>query len=200
MKNSLADNVYTKIRDSIIAGEVSSREPILEQAVADQYGISKLTAREILQRLCHEKYLNSFPRKGYLISEITPEQCHKIQQVRFQVEAFALRLIVKFASSKGLDSLKMISDQESGSKDPYQTANSRFHLGLAELSGNQYIYDVVYPYIGYIARYAVMGIRYGRFSQDRNYHSEIIDALEAHDIEAAQRYLRLDLQLEESDI
>ena len=91
MKEKLADAVYGKIRDAIMTGELASDELIQEQRVADRYGISKITAREVLQRLCHDKYLKSFPRKGYLIVDLSPAQLNMLQKLRYQVEALALK-------------------------------------------------------------------------------------------------------------
>ena len=48
MKEKLADTVYNKIRDAIMTGEFTSDDMIQEQAVADQYHVSKITAREVL--------------------------------------------------------------------------------------------------------------------------------------------------------
>ncbi|AGC67082.1 transcriptional regulator [Thermoclostridium stercorarium subsp. stercorarium DSM 8532] len=200
MSQSVSDKVYEILRDSIITGKISNREVLLEQSIADEYGISKITARGILQKLCHEKYLICYPRKGYLVNEITPEQCRKIQQLRYQIEALALRLIARQNPGKGLATLKEILEQQDDSKDPYQTINTRFHLALAKLSGNEYIYDVLYPYLGYVARYAITSIERGRFSPENNFHREIVFSLENNDINAALNFLRLDLQLDEDEI
>ena len=86
------------------------------------------------------------------------------------------------------------------SKGPYQTINTRFHLLLAKLSGNEYIYDVLYPYLGYVARYAIASIERGRFSPETNYHYNILHSLKNKDINTALNYLRLDLQLEKDEI
>ena len=86
MKEKLADAVYGKIRDAIMTGELASDELIQEQRVADRYGISKITAREVLQRLCHDKYLKSFPRKGNMIVDLSLAQLIMLQKLRYQVE------------------------------------------------------------------------------------------------------------------
>ena len=139
MSQSISDKVYIKLRDSIITGEISNREIILEQSIADKFGISKITARGILKQLCHEKYLNCYPRKGYLVNEITHEQCRKIQQLRYQIEALALRLIASQNLSKGLTTLKQILEKQNFSKDPYQTINTQFHLALEIVGQPVYI-------------------------------------------------------------
>ncbi len=200
MKKTLVESVYSAIRDAIITGQLGTNQLILEQNIADEYGISKVTARETLQRLCHEKYLKSYPRKGYLINEITPKQCYQIQQVRYQIEGFSLRLVIKNCSDQEIHSLKEILEQPQTNNDPYETVNSRFHLRLAELSGNRYIYDTLYSYIGSVCRYAITGsIAYKSFS-GQSYHDEIIQALSSRDIQSALTWLRQDLQLKADDV
>jgi len=76
-------------------GTITTQQLILEQDCADTYGISKPAAREVLQRLCHENYLKSYPRKGYMVREITPDECIQSQQVRYQLEAYCIRLLIK---------------------------------------------------------------------------------------------------------
>lgn len=200
MKNTIVDTVYSKIRDAIVTGEIDSKQLILEQGIADQYGISKVTARETLQRLCHEKYLKSYPRKGYLVNEITPQQCFQIQQVRYQIEALSLRLVIKHSTEQELEGLKDILQQQGNGTDPYDTINTKFHMRLAELSRNQYIYDTLYTYMGSISRYALTGaISYKNFT-DTHYHMDIVKALQERNPQAALHYLRLDIQLSEEDI
>ena len=55
--------------------------------------------------------------------------------------------------------------------------------------------DVLYPYLGYVARYATASIERGRFSPETNYHSQHLHSLKNKDINTALNYLRLDLQL-----
>ena len=103
MKEKLADAVYGKIRDAIMTGELASDELIQEQRVADRYGISKITAREVRPRLCYDRYLKSFPRKGYLILDLSPAQLNMLQKLRYQVEALALKEIVRHCADRELD-------------------------------------------------------------------------------------------------
>ena len=200
MKNTIVDTVYAKIRDAIVTGEIDANRLILEQSIADQYGISKVTARETLQRLCHEKYLKSYPRKGYLINEITPRQCFQIQQVRYQIESLSLRLVIKNSTEQDLDGLKEILSQQGEGNDPYDTINTKFHMRLAELSKNQYIYDTLYTYMGSISRYAMTGAIAYKTYTGTDHHNDILSALHARDVKAALHFLRLDMQLDEEDI
>ncbi len=200
MKEKLADTVYGKIRDMIMTGALDSEDMLQEQRVADQYGISKITAREVLQRLCHDKYLKSLPRKGYLIVDISPAQLNMLQKVRFQVESLALKEIIRHCSDSQLDELQAILDAPTATQhDPYATLNSRFHLQIARMSKNPYLYDTMYEFIGSICRYA-MTVGKGTVSSRENHHQQIVDAMRRRDIPAALEELRMDLQLEQDEV
>ena len=200
MKEKLADAVYGKIRDAIMTGELASDELIQEQRVADRYGISKITAREVLQRLCYDRYLKSFPRKGYLILDLSPAQLNMLQKLRYQVEALALKEIVRHCADRALDELETILGVPSPPQhDPYGTVNSRFHLQIARMSKNPYLYDTIYGFIGLVCRYA-MTVGKGTVIDTDDHHWEMLRALRRRDIPAALEELRLDLQLEKDEV
>ncbi len=200
MKPTLADTVYDKLRDAIVNGEMATGEVLLEQVVAQRYGISKVTAREILQRLCSGKYLVSYPRKGYLINEITAYQAKQLQRVRYQVEAFAMREIVNRCTDAEIATLLDILKMEQTSSDPYDTINSRFHLHVAELSGSPFIFDSMYSYMGPICRYAITNASQGGFGIEDSRHPAIVQALLDRNVPAALENLRIDLQLTPEEI
>lgn len=200
MTEKLTDRVYRQMRDEIMTGGIGSDDLLQEQQVASRYGVSKVTAREVLQRLCHEKYLKSLPRKGYLILDLTPGQLNMMQKLRYQVEALALKEIVKNCADADLDALAAVLATPSDARhDPYGTLNSRFHLKIAELSGNPYLYDTMYGYIGSICRYAMTAGK-GVVIDTDNHHRQMLDALRRRDIQAALEELRLDLQLSEDEV
>lgn len=200
MKKSLADTVYAQLRDAITKGELAAGEVLLEQMVAQNYGISKATAREILQRLCNDKYLTSYPRKGYLINELTAYQARQLQQVRYQVESFALRQIIKHSSDEDIASLKEVLGMEQQGRDPYDTVNSKFHLRIAELSGSPYVYDTIYGFMGPICRFAITNTPQGGFGAEDSRHEAIVDALLKRNVDAALENLRVDLKLNKEDV
>lgn len=200
MKKQAVAEAYQTIRDEIIGGVTRSEQIILEQGVAERFGISKLAAREVLQRLCNDKYLKSFPRKGYLVTDITAVQLRKIQQVRYQLEALAIRLVIKRCGDEEIRQLYDIINCSAEGLDPHDSVSSRFHLKLAQLSGNEYIGDALYTYLGYTSRYALTAVFANRFSDYRAYHADLVHALLLRDVPAALEALRRDIMLGEKDV
>lgn len=197
---SLADALYARLRDAIFTCSIPVNLMLNEQHVAAEYGVSKLTARETLKRLCAEKLLVSYPRKGYLVNQISAAQCTQMQQVRYQVEGFAIREIIRRRSDEEIRSLLPILDMEGDGSDPYGTINYQFHTALARLSGSPYIEDTLSSYIGQICRYAISMAPKGMYTKETSHHRQMVEAMLARDAQAALEELRLDLCLDKEEI
>lgn len=193
MPKTTAADIYTAIRREIITGIIPKNQLLLEQEVAQRFSVNRLTAREALQKLCMGKYLKNFPRKGYLVVDITREQLIKIQQVRFQIEALSIRLVIQNCTDQEIGQLKDILSSDGSPWDPDLSVTNRFHLQIAQLSGNEYIYDTLYTFLGYTTRYAMTAVLANRFSGYVDYHDQILDAMLRRNIDEAVEWLHKDL-------
>lgn len=201
---SKKDSVYYSLLNSIVDGTITTQQIIQEQDCANTYGISKVLAREVLQRLCHENYLKSYPRKGYMVREITPDECIQSQQVRYQLEAYCVRLLIRNGDPEKIRQLyDQTADKESPA-DPFHpslTNNTLFHLSLARLTGNRYLEEALQPYLDHASRCVV--IFHFPFTEGADYsdrHTQILDAILRKDTEAALAYLCEDLLLDPSEV
>ena len=106
--DSKSDLLFQTIQSRILSGSLTPGSLLLEQQVAEEFYVGRQTARETLKRLCQEHYLKSFPRKGYLVTGITPEECRQIQCLRYQLESYAIRLAASQASLQSLKKLDVL--------------------------------------------------------------------------------------------
>lgn len=201
---SKKDTVYYAILNSIIDGSISSQQLIQEQDCANTYGISKVLAREVLQRLCHENYLQSYPRKGYMVREITPAECLQSQQVRYQLEAYCIRLLIRRGNPDEIRALYALCQSESspaGPRHPHLTNNTLFHLRLAALTGNRFLEEALQAYLDHASRCVVI-FHYPTAAQLHysNRHKEILDAILAKDAPSALSYLCEDLMVDPAEV
>lgn len=197
MAQTMARTIYEDYREAVISGALQPGNMLGEQQVADRYGASKMPVREALHQLCQEGYLVSYPRRGYVVSNITEEDFREIQQVRLPLELLAAELAICQASEEELRGLYEIISQGTGPEHTLgqvHASNSSFHLELARLSGNKRLYASLEHLIGQVRR---AGYRF--YSQaaleERHYHRDIADALLARDVERAKALLRRDLEL-----
>lgn len=83
---SLGERVYRSLKEDILAARVGRDELLLEQSLAERYGVSKTPVREALRLLVHDGLLLVLPRKGYMVRPVG------LQDV---VEVFEMRRILE---------------------------------------------------------------------------------------------------------
>jgi DNA-binding GntR family transcriptional regulator len=200
MKLTIAKQIYQDLRESIISGEIQPGLMLGENEMAEKYNSSKMPVREALHQLCQEGYLISYPRRGYVVTNITEEDFYEVQQVRLPLELLSVELVIEKASRDeimGLYDILCAPELETAGKPTnsrLHNINSLFHLELARLSQNKRLYDSLSHLIAEVSR---AGYRFYSPSilKERHFHERIIDALLEKDAEKAKILLREDLKI-----
>ena len=193
---TLANRVYVSLRDEIINGNITANDILSEKDVAEKYEVSKAPVREALQILCQEGYLKSYPRRGYMVNEVSQQECCLMQQFRFYLESAVVSNIIDQASDEKIRTLyEIIAAQievQPKEKSPFKAANTQFHVAMAELAENHYLADTLHYYVSSVTRVV---IRYPAMAklQKKEDHAAIVDALLARDKEKAIDLLYDDL-------
>jgi len=201
---TIARQIYSDLRQDIIEGRILPGHMLGEQELADQYRSSKMPVREALHQLCQEGYLISYPRRGYVVSNITEDDFFEVQQLRMALEIMSMDLIIRKATREEILNLKNILDEyneaETGSAGTkalmakLHSINTRFHMGIAELSGNKRLCNAMTHLLGEVSR---AGYRFYSLTKlkGRHFHERIVDALLERDLEKAKAALKEDLEL-----
>ena len=182
MEEKLSDKIYAEIRNGIIDGEYSARDFLSEAQVAKKYGVSKAPVKEALHILADQGYLISYPRRGYMINTYSDEELDKIQEIRKTLEALCVRLAIAKASDEELEELRFYRDGETRALDPRETVNFKFHIGLARLSGNEFLVDTLIPLVIKASMNKI------NCEADIDNFDKIIDAMLARDEAKALQY------------
>lgn len=188
----LTDTIYIKLRDEIFNARYKPNELITERQIAEKYGTSKLTAGEVLQRLCSEGHLTSYPRSGYMVTVLTPLETRQLSRIRAAIEGLVLEIICKECSDEDIRSLHLLLEMPQGQEIGMSEQNRRFHMGLAELTHDRFVISTLRDILGSLSRVEqnVSGL-YGDLWQ--NEHIRILDALTRRDLAAAKEALAADL-------
>lgn len=84
-RESLANQIYAELRKRLSRGEIKFGEKLVDVAVADSMGVSRMPVREALSRLVHEGYLIGTSR-GYELRRISLEEAAEIFEMRRLLE------------------------------------------------------------------------------------------------------------------
>ncbi len=87
---TLGDRVYDLMRDRILAGDLAGGEPIRQDSLAAELGISKIPLREALTRLEQNGLVNSHANRGYMVSLLSAGEAEEVFALRLKLEPDAV--------------------------------------------------------------------------------------------------------------
>lgn len=188
----LTDSTYQELRRDIFNAKYKPNELITERQIAEKYAVSKLTAGEVLHRLCSEGHLTSYPRSGYMVTTLMPKEVAQIKKIRYVLESLALEEICENASDEGIAKLGAFIVTEPDKAPDFTELNTRFHLALVSLSGNAFLVKMVEDLVGTLSRVEHhIPQEMHRTWQDE--HIALLRALSERDIGKAKLHLKKDL-------
>lgn len=187
MKNKISDTIYDALLRDIVTGTYSPREFISEAQIAAKYDVSKAPVKEAMHILASEGFLVSYPKRGYMINMYTSEEINKIQEIRQVLETLAVRKAIASATDEELNALRFYQKNEDMQYRPGETVNTKFHMGIARLSNNEFLEETLYPLLLKASAYNIKG------KADTQNFDRIVDAMLARDEELAIKCLLVDI-------
>lgn len=187
MKEKLSEKIFAQLRGDIIAGKYTARDFISESEIAERYGVSKAPVKDALHLLADQGYLVSYPRKGYMVNTFTNEEVNQIQQIRRCLETLCVQLVIENASEADIEALRDTTTGADMSAEPEKTINYRFHMGLANISGNPMLGRTLEKLVNIASMTQIH-----RTPDVSNFH-HIIDALLRRDREQAEYWIKTDI-------
>jgi DNA-binding GntR family transcriptional regulator len=184
----LIDSVYEKLKEEVFMAKYKPNELIKERDIAEKYGVSKVTAGEVLHRLCGEGHLTSYPRSGYMVTTLTPLEMKQLKRMRIAVESLALEIICEEASDEEIDNLNSYIKNDFNEGDSATILNSKFHMAVANLTNDKFVISLMETLLGSASR-VEQHVAAGRRAGWQKYHVDIIKKLNQRDADAAKRIL-----------
>lgn len=170
--------------------------------MVEELGVSKSPVRGALILLCEENVIQSIPRLGYKVLQITPDQVQKLTEARFALEPFMLEKAWPQMREEQITQLTMHLRQskETELKDTSihenWMRNIRFHMLLASFAENEYLLSSLEHVLKSCARAAAQyylhtrGIPQG----EADLHDAIVNAITRRDYQAAMETLKQDMR------
>ena len=199
MADNLQDQLYQRIRESLLAGRFQPGERLKIRDLAAEWGTSPMPVRAALQRLVAEGALEGEPQRSVRVPPMTRERYQNIFQVRLGLEGLAVELATPRLTPANLAELRdcvVRMDQaiEQRQVQAYLNANSQFHLLLYSACGNpvllrsiESLWLQVGPFFNQLFTGADLSLRLNDF------HEEAFTAIEAGDAKAARQAMEQDL-------
>ncbi|MEO8106135.1 MAG: GntR family transcriptional regulator [Actinomycetes bacterium] len=129
--------VLSELRLAIVTGELRPGEQVLQDALAERFGVSRVPLREALKILEGEGQVIYRPHRGYFVAELDLGDLREVYQIRDLLESESVRVAVPRITAEEIAALAADLEEverasAAGDLVGMASANRRFHFGLIE--------------------------------------------------------------------
>lgn len=182
----LYQQVYERIKDSILRGEYEPNEKIVVSKLEKKYKISRTPLREALRQLEIEGLLVQGD-SGLHVIQLNTHDFTNLYECRLLLEKEVMRLIVDTISEEQLREIEQLLDQSDQllEEEKYLgllELNTKFHDKLLEASPNKRMVDLLKQVRSFLLIYRACILRNDQYNLEINQeHRAIYDALVKRD-------------------
>lgn len=178
-----SEQVYERVREAILDGELAPGTVMSQVALAEDLGISRTPLREALRMLQSEGLIDAQPNRRVRVAPMTPEDLEDLWIIRVTLEAEALRLSVPRMTPEDLAGLEgfMAEMAHFAADEDYRRwviPHRAFHRALTAQAGER-INTLLGQLMDYAERYRRLHIGHGPSAWATAGHREILDACKA---------------------
>ena len=150
--------VLAEMRSSILSGELAPGSPIVQDALAERFGVSRVPVREALKILEGEGLVAYAAHHGYSVIKLEVSDLLEVYRLRAVLEAEVVTEAVPRIEDSHLDRMRQAMDQMDAAADDKDllalgVGNRAFHFTLFEPSGMHHgikmirqLWDTTDPY------------------------------------------------------
>jgi GntR family transcriptional regulator of gluconate operon len=197
-QEALGDRVAHDLRRRIVAGQVPVGTHLVEDALAEEYDVSRGPIRDALRRLVGEGLVES-RRKGMYVTGLTEADVDELYLLREALETLAVRIAMANAGASGWRGAEACLDEmraaaERGDVQRFAEADLEFHSQIYILAGNSRLRAVWEQYRPTFSAVLDVTARYDRDLRDSaDDHAGLLEVLRGSDVDAALSRLRYHL-------
>ncbi|MDE8667725.1 GntR family transcriptional regulator [Pseudarthrobacter sp. H3Y2-7] len=151
---SSADTARARIRALIISGDLEPGSRLRERDLSQALNVSRVPVREALQQLEAEGFIDTSPRRGATVKQITLRDVNELFDVRLSLEVLAARLAAQ-ASARGESSSRlrqMMNRAEEATQGHDHTqiplSNTALHAEIVSMGANSLLECSMKPLLG----------------------------------------------------
>jgi DNA-binding GntR family transcriptional regulator len=194
MDSTATSLIVESLTRAIVEHRLQPGAKLVEQKLADQYGVSRTLVRQALYRLSQNRLIKIAPARGAFVAAPSELEAKQVFEVRRMLEAGMVRAFVMGAKAADIKALQTHIAQEKravASDDvPGRTELlGDFHVRMAQLMRNDVLAHLLSDLI---TRSALITLMYQTSSAAAHSHEEheaIFKAIKARDADAAVELL-----------
>jgi DNA-binding GntR family transcriptional regulator len=193
---SISADGYEDLRAAIVAGELLPGERLLEEELSARLGLGRAAVRMALVRLEHDGLVERERHRGARVRRVSEQEAVEIVEARAALEGLAARHAALRADDVAIDALREITAEmrrlrDAGDLLALSNLNARLHTRILETSGHETARRLSRTLSSQIVRFQYRTVLLpGRPERSFAEHSAIVEAIAAHDPDAAEKAMR----------
>lgn len=160
-RNTLHEQTYQALRESILSGELAPGDRLIEAQLAEQLQVSRTPIREAIRQLQREELVTADDVGWLRVATVSASEARHLYDCRIALETLAVTEACSKATALHLQQLQdLISQAERlAEQDPSSSDRAMqpleidylFHRTLAQSSGNTYLVSLLDQVFGKMA-------------------------------------------------
>ena len=141
MKKTSTRFIVEALTRAIVARRLAPGEKLVEQRLAEQFGVSRTLVRQALFQLSQKNLIIMEPARGAKVASPSVAEAQQVFAVRRMLESGMVRAFMACATSTDINALRMHIDQEKTAIESNDITTRTellgdFHVCMAQLMGN----------------------------------------------------------------
>ena len=180
------------VRSRIVSGAYAPGAALPQDALAAEFGVSKIPVREALLQLRAEGLVDVYAHRGFQVRSLTQDEAHEIFRLRLALEPQAIARGAQVAGqlerqSAAAAALELHQALKEGRLAEAGDLNGAFHLALVVPARQRLTAEVLQRLLTLAQRYVRLHLQpTGRASRARREHQALLAAWMAGDAAGAE--------------
>ncbi len=188
-----------QLRQAILGGDMSPAQRLVENELAEQFGVTRASVRAALIELESEGLVERIRNRGSRVRVVTVEEAVAITECRMVLEGLCAAKAAALATDDQLAELtglgeamtKAVAD---GEPVTYSELNHELHARIRQFSGQQTAVELLEKLNAQLVRHRFqLALRPGRPQKSLGEHLAMVETITARDPQAAEAAARAHL-------
>jgi DNA-binding GntR family transcriptional regulator len=191
-RSPAADTIASALRAAILSGDIAAGQPLRQDAIAQQFGVSHIPVREALRHLAAQGLVTIRPNRGATVSRLSADEAKELLEIRCVLETQAVRWALPRADRAIFDRAEAALSESERTADlaRWMKLNWRFHSSLYERADRPRLLGMIELLDAQIDRFIrvlISGPGYRKQAQDE--HRAILAAYKVRNAAAVSQLL-----------
>jgi DNA-binding GntR family transcriptional regulator len=205
--NSTVERLAAEIQARVLSGDVPVGSRLRQEALAEEFGVSRTPVREALRQLQATGIVELLPNRGAVVRGPSAREIREAYEVRAELEGLAAELASERISDRDLvqlreaealfrESVASLIERRARRPAPWRDesvwvrANDLFHQAILEAAGNRRLSDTIADLHRSFPRdltWAALSQSSRLLAENVEQHAQILEAIERRDRAEARR-------------